>query len=134
VGLVLTLAWKELAFLALVATTLLAGQGRAAEEAARTLGAGRWGAFARVTWPALWRGMLPSLVAVFVFAAGNYEAAALLAPSEPTALPLLTVERAEDPDLARRADAHVVTLLALALAAAAVAAHEWARARWEPAA
>jgi ABC-type Fe3+ transport system permease subunit len=132
VGLILTLAWKEFAFLALAATTLLAGRGRAAEEAARTLGAGPWETFARVTWPALWRGLLPSLVAVFVFAAGNYEAAALLAPSDPTALPLLTVERAEDPDLARHADAHVVTLLTLLLGAAAVVAHEWTRARWEP--
>jgi putative spermidine/putrescine transport system permease protein len=131
VGLVLTLAWKEFAFLAVVSTTLLAGRGVAAEEAARTLGAGRWATFARVTWPALWRGLLPSLAAVFIFAAGNYEAAALLAPSDPTALPLLTVERAEDPDLSRRADAHVVTLLTLALGAAAVAAHEWARARAE---
>jgi hypothetical protein len=61
---------------------------------------------------------------------GNWEAAALLAPSRPLALPLLAAERAADPDLARRADAYVVTLLLLALGALAVAAHEWTRARW----
>ena len=47
------------------------------EEAARTLGAGPWAAFRRVTWPLLWRGMLPGAAAVFVFVAGSYEAAAL---------------------------------------------------------
>lgn len=131
-GLILTLAWKELAFLAVVATALLATRGAAAAEAARTLGASPWEAFRRVTWPVLWRGLAPAVVAVFVFVAGNYEAAALLAPSDPLALPLLVAERAADPDLARRGDAYAASLLLLAVAGAAVAAHEWARARWEP--
>ena len=131
-GLVLTLAWKELAFLAVVASALLATRGAAAEEAARTLGASPWETFRRVTWPVLWRGLAPAIVAVFVFVAGNYEAAALLAPSDPLALPLLVAERAADPDLARRGDAYVASLLLLLVAVAAVAAHEWARARWEP--
>jgi ABC-type spermidine/putrescine transport system permease subunit I len=132
VGLALVLAWKELAFLGVVAVALVAGRGPAPEEAARTLGAGPWATLVRVTWPVLWRGLAPSVVAAFVFAAGSWEAAALLAPSDPLALPLQATERATDPDLARRADAYVVTLLLLALAALAVAAHEWARARWAP--
>ena len=131
-GLVLTLAWKEMAFLGVVATALLATRGAAAEEAARTLGASPWETFRRVTWPLLWRGLAPAVVTVFVFVAGNYEVAALLAPSDPLALPLLIVERATDPDLARRGDAYVASVLLLAVAGAAVAVHEWARARWEP--
>lgn len=132
VGLVLTLAWKEMAFLAIVSSALLATRGAAAEEAARTLGASPWETFRRVTWPLLWRGLAPSVVAVFVFVAGNYEAAALLAPSDPLALPLLVAQRATDPDLARHGDAYVASVLLLVIASAAVAAHEWARARWEP--
>jgi ABC-type Fe3+ transport system permease subunit len=132
VGLILTLAWKELAFLAIVASALLATRGALAEEAARTLGASPWQTFRRVTWPVLWRGLAPAVVAVFVFVAGNYEAAALLAPSDPLALPLLVAERAADPDLARRGDAYVASLVLLLVGAAAVAAHEWARTRWEP--
>lgn len=131
-GIALTMAWKECAFLTVVATTLLASRTRAVEEAARTLGAGSWTTFRRVTWPILWRGLLPSIVAVFVFVAGSYEGAALLAPSNPLVLPLLVADRAADPDLSRRGDAYVVSLLLLGLAAVAVVAHEWSRARLAP--
>lgn len=132
VGLVLAMAWKEMAFLSVVATALLATQAEVVEEASRTLGAGPWDTFRRVTWPLLWRGLLPAVTAVFVFVAGSYEAAALLAPSDPAALPVLVLERAADPDLARRGDAYVVSLLLLAIGVLAVFVHEWTRARWEP--
>jgi ABC-type Fe3+ transport system permease subunit len=128
-ALVLALAWKEFPFLALAAGSVLAARGAAAEEAARTLGAGPWAAFRRVTWPLLWRALLPSAVAVFVFVAGSYEAAALLGPSDPLPLQSLIRERYADPELAARGDAYVLTLLALALAGAAVALHEWAAGR-----
>ncbi|CAN5842197.1 hypothetical protein BH11GEM2_BH11GEM2_33680 [soil metagenome] len=71
VGLVLMLAWKEMAFLAIVSSALLVTRGAAAEEAARTLGASPLETFRRVTWPLLWRGLAPAVVAVFVFVAGN---------------------------------------------------------------
>jgi putative spermidine/putrescine transport system permease protein len=131
IGLVLSLAWKEIPFLALIAFSVLAGQAAALDEAARTLGAGPWARARRVTLPLLWRGMLPAVVAVFVFAFGSYEAAVLLAPSDPLPLPLLLAERYTDPALARRADAFVLVLLALAISAAAVAAHERLRADLE---
>lgn len=132
IGFVLALAWKELPFLSLLAFTVLATRGPALEETARSLGGSPREVFRRVTWPMLWRGLLPGVIAVFAFVAGSYEAAVLLAPSDPLALPLLTWERYTDPDLGRRADAFVLVLLGLAASAAAVALHEWARARWEP--
>ncbi|MEP6992637.1 MAG: ABC transporter permease subunit [bacterium] len=132
VGLALTMAWKEAAFLTVVASALLATRTHAAEETARTLGASGWATFRRVTWPVLWRGLLPAVLSVFIFVAGSYEAAALLAPSAPLALPLAIADRAADPDLTRRGDAYVLALLLLGIAVIAVAAHEWARARWEP--
>lgn len=131
IGLILTLGWKEFPFLALVAFSVLATRGNALEETARSLGAGPWQRFRRITWPILWRGLAPAAVAVFAFALGSYEASALLAPSDPMALPVLTLERYTDPDLARRGDTFVLTLLALALAAAVVALHEWLRHRVE---
>lgn len=130
-GLILALTWKELPFLALVAFSVLATRGEQLEEAARTLGAGPREVLRRVTLPLLWRGMLPAAVSVFAFALGSYETAVLLAPSDPTALPLLVAERYADASLERRADAFVLALLALGLAALAVGAHEWARARRE---
>ncbi len=132
IGFVLALAWKELPFLSLLAFSVLATRGPELEETARSLGAGPREVFRRVTWPMLWRGLLPGVIAVFAFVAGSYEAAVLLAPSDPLALPLLTWERYTDPDLARRADAYVLVLVGLAASAVAVALHEWARSRWEP--
>ena len=122
------LAWKELPYLTLVAGALLAGRADDAEEAARTLGATPWQAFRRVTWPTLWRGLLPALVAVFAFAVGSFEVAALLGPSDPPAFAVLMLERYEDLDLGRRGEAYVLTLVALLLAGVTVAAHEAARA------
>ena len=130
-GLILTLAWKEFAFLALVAFSVVATRGERLEEVARTLGARPAAVFRRVTWPLLWRGLLPAVVAVFVFVASTYEATAVLAPSDPLALPLLTLERYTDADLSRRGDAFVLVLLGMAVSLLAVAAHEWARSRWD---
>ena len=130
-GLILTLAWKEFSFLALVAFSVVATRGERLEEVARTLGARPAAVFRRVTWPLLWRGLLPTVVAVFVFVASTYEATAVLAPSDPLALPLLTLERYTDADLSRRGDAFVLVLLGMAVSLLAVAAHEWARSRWD---
>ncbi len=131
VGLIVALTWKEIPFLALVAFSILASRGERLEEAARTLGAGRLATFRHVTWPVLWRGMLPAVVAVFTFVAGSWEAAVLLAPSDPLALPLQVMERHTDPALARRGEAFVLALVAFLLAGGAVALHERLRARWE---
>jgi putative spermidine/putrescine transport system permease protein len=131
VGLILALTWKEIPFLALVAFSILASRGTRLEEAARTLGAGTLDTLRLVTLPVLWRGMLPAVVAVFTFVAGSWEVAVLLAPSDPLALPLQIMERHTDPGLARRGEAFVLVLLALALAALAVVVHERLRARWE---
>lgn len=129
-GLIMALVWKETPFLALIAFSVAARKAAPLEEVARTLGAPPAQVFRRVTAPVLWRGMLPASVAVFAFAAGSYEAAALLAPSDPLALPLLTMERYTDASLGRRADAFVLALVAMAIAALAVAVHEWLRGGW----
>ncbi|MBA3318636.1 MAG: ABC transporter permease subunit [Gemmatimonadales bacterium] len=130
-GLILTLAWKEFAFLALVAFSVVATRGERLEEVARTLGAKPAAVFRRVTWPLLWRGILPAVVAAFVFVASTYEATAVLAPSDPLALPLLTLERYTDADLSRRGDAFALALLGMTVSLLAVAAHEWARSHWD---
>lgn len=130
IGVITALVWKETPFLALIAFSVLARRAAVLEEAARTLGARPGQVYLRVTMPILWRGMLPAVAAVFVFAFGSYEVVALLAPSDPLALPLLTMERYTDSSLARRADAFVLVLIGLGVAALAVAAHEWLRRDW----
>lgn len=126
VGVILALVWKEVPFLTLVAGSVLATRGDALERTAQRLGASRWDTLRRITWPTLWRGMLPAIVAVFTFVVGSWEVVALLAPSDPLALPLITLERYTDADLARRPDAFVLTLLGVAIAGIAVVVHEWA--------
>jgi len=130
IGLILSLIWKEVPFLALVAFSVLASRGAQLEEAARTLGARPFATFRWITWPVLWRGILPAVVAVFAFVAGSWELPSLLAPSDPLALSLQILERHTDPSLARRGEAFVLTLLSLGLALFAVLLHETLRARW----
>jgi putative spermidine/putrescine transport system permease protein len=130
IGLMVSLIWKEVPFLALVAFSVLASRGTQLEEAARTLGASPAATFRWVTWPVLWRGMMPAIVAVFAFVVGSWELPSLLAPSDPLALPLQILERHTDPALARRGEAFVLTALALGLALAVVILHERLRARW----
>jgi ABC-type spermidine/putrescine transport system permease subunit I len=130
-GLILTLAWKELPFLGVVAIALRQTLGDRYDEAAAVLGANARTRWRLITWPLLWRGLLPAVIAVFVFAVGSYETAVLLAPVSPAPLSVLTMERFADPALSRRADAYVLALLALGVAALSVVAHEWARARFQ---
>lgn len=130
VGLIIALAWKELPFLTVVALAVRHSDHVALAEAARTLGAQPAQLRRLISWPLLWRGLAPAAIAVFAFALGSYETAVLLAPVDPAPLAVLTMERFVDPALARRGDAYVLALVGLALAAVAVAAHEWARARW----
>jgi len=130
-GFMATMAWKEIPFLTVVAISVLATRGTRLEEAARTLGATPGATLRRVTVPVLWRGLAPASIAVAIVIAGSFEGAYLLAPSRPLALPLLTYDRYRSIDVMRRADAYVLVLLSLALAALAVVVLEWVRAKWD---
>jgi len=132
IALVLTYLWKELPYLTLTAMAVLLNDTRGLEDVARTLGATPRQAFWRVTWPQLWRGTAPATIAAFAFLVGQYEMPALLAPSDPVPLSILTFERASDPNLARRGEAHVLGLLALTIAAVLAIAHTRWLARVEP--
>jgi putative spermidine/putrescine transport system permease protein len=123
VALVMAGAWKEFPYLALTALAVLLTDAARLDEVARTLGATSRQAFWRITWPRVWAGTAPAALAAFAFLLGQYEMPALLAPSNPTALALLTYERSIDPALARRAEAHVLALLGLVISASVVVAH-----------
>jgi putative spermidine/putrescine transport system permease protein len=131
VALVFTFIWKELPYLTLTAMAVLLTETRELEEVARTLGATPAQAFWRVTCPQLWRGTAPAIVAALAFLVGQYEMPALLAPSDPTPVSILIFERATDPNLSRRGEAHVLGLLTLALAALFAIVHASWQARSE---
>lgn len=128
VALVVAFAWKEFPYLLLTAVAVLATRADDLEAVARGLGASPAQTFRRITWPLLWRAMAPAVLATFAFLIGQYEMPLLLAPSDPLAFPLLAYERSVDPTLTRRAEAHVLGLIALAIAAGLVIAHAW----WQP--
>jgi len=127
-GLVIAFAWKEFPFLALTAWAVLDSMGEELYEVAQTHGANAQSIFRRITWPLLWRGVAPAVVAVFAFLIGQYEMAVVLAPSDPLPLSMLTFERTLDPDLQRRGEAHLLGLIALLLSAGLVLIHERLRA------
>lgn len=129
IALILSYAWKELPFLALTAFAVLDTGGAALVDAARSLGATARETFRRVTLPLLWRGIAPAAIAAFAYVIGQYELAVLLAPSDPQSLAVLTYERAQDPDLTRRGDAHALGLVAMLLCGSLVFWHERARHR-----
>ncbi len=127
ISLIFAFAWKEFPFLALTGLVVLQTAGQSLHEVAQTLGADARAIFRRVTWPLLWRGMTPAVLAVFAYLIGQYEMAVLLAPSDPLPFPLLTYERISDPALNRRGEAHVLGLIALLLTIALVLLHERVR-------
>lgn len=131
VGVTLAFAWKEFPFLLLNAIAVLDSRDRTLEETARSLGANASQAWRRVTWPLLWRGMAPAVIAVFAFLVGQYEMSVLLAPSDPLPLSMLTQERSIDPDLVRRGAAHALALIALLLTMTLVVVHAMVSARDE---
>jgi len=127
IGVIVAVVWKELPFLLLVALSLQSLRGVALSDAARTLGATRLQTLRIITLPLLVRGMVPSIIAVFVFVLGSLELAMVLAPSSPLALPLLIQERRQALDMASHGEAYVIALLATVLALLAAVAHEWLR-------
>lgn len=124
IALILAFAWKEFPFITLTAFAVLDTRTDALAEVARTLGASERQVLRRVTWPLLRRGLMPAVIAAFAFLLGQYEMAALLAPSDPMPLPVLMYERAFDPVLAHRGDAHALGALALLIAGIVVVIHE----------
>jgi len=127
IALILAFAWKEFPFLVLTAFAVLDTRGGQLADTARTLGASGRETLRRITLPLLWRGIAPATIAGFAYLVGQYEVAILLAPSDPQPLSVLTYERAGDPDLSRRGEAHVLGLIAMLACAGLVVAHERSR-------
>jgi len=115
IGLAIAFFWKEYPFLALTAFATRAGISNDVIEAARTLGANADDVDRAIVRPLVTRGILPATIAVFAFLLGQFEMPSLLGSSAPPALAVLTFERTADPVLARRGEAYVLALVAMAL-------------------
>lgn len=101
-GVMLVYLWKQVPFMTLVLTALLAGQSREYEDAAATLGAGRWRRFWHVTLPQLTPGIVSVSLIVFAFNAGSFEVPFLLAGGFPNTLPVEAWRAFNDADYNQR--------------------------------
>jgi len=120
VGIIIAYALKEVPFIALVATTLLARRGEEYDELARTLGASPWQRLRYVTWPFLAPGVGAAALMIFAYVFSAFETPFLLGQPFPAMLPVVAQQRFMSPDLADRPAAMACALLLTAIAAIVV--------------
>ena len=101
-GIMLELIWKETPFIGLNVLAALTQLDPRFQEVARTLGAGRWTRFVRVTLPLIRPALLSSSILVFAFTLSSFEVPALLGATSPTTLPVLAYRAFTDTDLTAR--------------------------------
>jgi putative spermidine/putrescine transport system permease protein len=121
VGVILTYAWKETPFVALVVLAALRGVAGELEEVACTLGANVWQRFWYVVFPAIAPAVIGASLIVFAFSFGAFEVPFLLGKSYPAILPVTAYNEYRDIDLASRPAAMAINVL-LALITALFAA------------
>ncbi|MGB7448528.1 MAG: ABC transporter [Ornithinimicrobium sp.] len=119
---VLTFAWKESAFVALVVTASLGPAARDYGEVAALLGAGRWNQVRRVLVPLALPAWGAACAIVFLFTLGSYEVVWLLGQAYPEPLPVTAYRLFTSVDLQARPQAAAVALTTVALALAAAVA------------
>ncbi len=122
-------AWKESAFVAVVALAVLSREEPALREVAATLGAAPAQRLRRVTLPLA----APSLVATggisFAYVLGSYEVPWLLGRTAPEPLPVLALRLLGDLDLTTRPQAAAVGVVTVVLALVALGRHRRRAAR-----
>lgn len=100
--------WKETPFLTLAVLGALAREVPEFEDVARTLGAGAWHRFSRVTLPLVAPSLAAAAVIVAAFTLGSYEVPALLGRPYPATLPVVAYQRYTDTDLLVRPQAYAI--------------------------
>ena len=111
VGIILTYVWKEVPFITLVVLAALRGTAAELEEAARTLGAGRWQRLRHIVLPAIAPPVVAASLVVFAFTFGAFEVPFLLGQSYPVALPVAAWNEYRDIDLTSRPVAMTINVL-----------------------
>ncbi|MCA9993844.1 MAG: ABC transporter permease subunit [Anaerolineales bacterium] len=115
IGIILEYIWKTTCFTGIILLAALQTIGHDYEDAARTLGAGRWQRFRYVLLPLLQPAILSSSVLVFAFTFGAFEVPYLLGQRFPSALPVLAYRSYVDVDLNARPEAMAISVFIAAL-------------------
>ena len=131
-GIILHLVTKEVPFLLLASLPLTGPRLRTALGQAATLDASPRAHLRHAYLPGVAPAFVPALIAVFAYALGAYEPAAVLGVQQPRTLAVVAVEWFRDPDLRLRAQAFALATILLATIAVTGAAlllvtrHWWA--------
>jgi sulfate transport system permease protein len=129
-GIVVALTFIGLPFVVRTVQPVLADVEAEVEEAAASLGAGRWGVFGRVIFPAIYPALLTGFALAFARAIGEYGSVIFIAGNMPYVSeisPLLIVAKLEQYDYAgATAIAVVMLLLSFALLLGINALQWWA--------
>jgi putative spermidine/putrescine transport system permease protein len=128
---VLELAWKESAFVALVVLASLPRHLQELDDTAAVLGASPWQRFRGVTLELAAPALLLAATVSFVYALGSYEVAWLLGPVQPETLPVLAYRLFGSSDLGVRPEAMAASvLLVVVCAVTTIVAAAPLRRRW----
>lgn len=111
VGIILAYFVKETPFIALMTLAVRLRMGDEFEAVARTLGAGAWQRFWRVTLPLLAPALVSSSLLVFAFIVGAFEIPYLLGRPYPAMLSVVAQRRYLDTDLSARPGAIAVAMM-----------------------
>lgn len=122
-GIIASYAWKEAPFLGVIVLSALSAGVAELEDAARTLGAGRWQRLRHVVLPVVAPAVLAGSVLVFAFTVGSYEVPFLLGRPFPATLPVVGYQQFRDPDLAARPLAMAISVVTALLTGACVLAY-----------
>jgi putative spermidine/putrescine transport system permease protein len=120
IGIIAAYALKEVPFIALVATALLARRSHEYEELARTCGADRWQRLRHVTWPFLAPGVGAAALMIFAYVFSAFETPFLLGQPYPSMLPVVAQQRFMSVELADRPAAMACALVLTVIAAMVV--------------
>ena len=94
--------WKEAPFIGVAVLSALNSGVAELEDAARTLGAGRWARLRHVVIPLITPAVLATSILVFAFSFGSYEVPFLLGRPYPATLPVVAYQYYSDVDLNAR--------------------------------
>lgn len=123
IGIVLVYLIKEVPFLFILVLAAWGPEVAKREEAAALLGARPWQRLRWVIWPSVRRPLVIGSLIVAAFVFGSFEVPLVVGPSHPVTLPVLALQTSTSAELAGRAQAAVILLVAalgsLILAAAA---------------
>ena len=129
-GIILHLVTKEVPFLLLASLPLTGPRLRTALGQAATLGASPRAQLRHVYLPGVAPVFVPALIAVFAYALGAYEPAAVLGVQQPRTLSVVAVEWFRNPDLEFREQAFALSTILLATITFASAALLLATRHW----